>query len=357
MFYQLVYILEYRFLYVCTNNLPQKLRIVRRRYSNIYSIGSHRTIFGAALAVRNHSHSPPQPPTKQEKAHHRFAPDMQDRDSNQNSNSFGASSPTQLKSPLSAFWADYAKWLLAHIDSDSATSAAKLPVATFLSPNAHTAPLDFTTAIVATGILAASFAQGATSETVSNSDAPEASGRSESSQKVPPKHSQRYDGCTLHFTAASPVAVFLQETTVAEEELEEEDSLMKDVDEIGAETLRESERETENTKLKKVQKTEAAHKQLLGYLALIDPEFPTTEDEETGEQQVWSSLLRVLIVRVTVYVFVVLNYTGPSLHYSSSQCIDCVNVSETCGAAQFSVPCLFRFVKRMQVRCISTRSV
>lgn len=67
----------------------------------------------------------------------------------------------------------------------------------------------------------------------------------------------------------------MQETTVAEEAVvPQEELLPNDGD------------DAQNPPPKIHPKGEAAHEQLLGYLALIDPEFPTTEDEETGEQQV-----------------------------------------------------------------------
>lgn len=85
------------------------------------------------------------------------------------------------------------------------------------------------------------------------------------------------------------MSVRVQETTVAEEQAagQHEDSLMRDLDDgVGRNP---DGCETKNARMKKAPKAEAAHEQLLGYLALIDPEFPTTEDEETGEQQVLCS--------------------------------------------------------------------
>lgn len=156
--------------------------------------------------------------------------------------------------------------------------------------------------MVAIGLLAASFAQKSTKSLESTArDVPEGSGRPQSV----PKHSQQYDGLTLHFTAASPVVVFLQETTAAEKDQEDEQA---DVDDATMDP-KPAEMDAETTTVKRAQNTKDAHKQLLGYLALIDPDFPTTEDEETGEQQV-----RDLMHDFVVFVFICIQLTS---HYVS----------------------------------------
>lgn len=108
---------------------------------------------------------------------------VQERKANKSSSGggsiYGSSSAQQLCGPLSAFWADYARWLLARIESDGA-AASEPPLATFLSANTHTAPLDFTTAVVAMGILASSFDSTECSE--------QGSGRAENFEKTVPKH-------------------------------------------------------------------------------------------------------------------------------------------------------------------------
>lgn len=170
----------------------------------------------------------------------------------------------QIQGPLSQFWAEYAKWLLAQIDAGADPATA--PTATFLSPNTHTAPLDFTTAVVATGLLAASFGRRH----------PETALGSSSSQQNLPAHSQNYDGCTLNFTAASPVVVFLQEMTVCDDS---DDQNATETDAIPHGDEKDAQKGSAVSAQSKAE-------QLMGYLTLTDPEFPTVENEETGEQQV-----------------------------------------------------------------------
>jgi hypothetical protein len=177
--------------------------------------------------------------------------------------------PERSRAPLTAFWRDYAEWLLAAQGGEAAAPP-------FLSANLHTAPLDLMTAAVAAGLLERTFRAGTRGE-------------------KPPEHSMRYDGASMHWTAAAPAVAFLQETTA----LEVGEDVDREAGAAGAEAA--SARSTQQ--------------QLLGHVCVVDPTCDTRRDEETGEDAVAPAALPLLRGRVYALDLVLSNPSPATAAY------------------------------------------
>eukprot|EP00892_Ulva_mutabilis_P008268 jgi/Ulvmu1/5813/UM025_0070.1 len=158
---------------------------------------------------------------------------------------------------LSSFWADWAAHLLNTLpgegdeggSTDTVDAAESKATRLFLSRSIHTAPLDFTTATAAAGLLARAFQNIPT----------RAGARAAASTPEPTAAAaHEFDGCAMRLTAASPLFAFTHEVAVSD---------------------------TADPSATPDTSADAAAPELLGYMSIVDPRDSTITDEATGERR------------------------------------------------------------------------
>lgn len=213
---------------------------------------------------------------------------------------------------LSAFWADFAEYLLDTFSSAAADSPASAGL--FLSRNIHTAPVDFATAATAAGILSRTFQgfpAGNCVEPPAMDDPPQ--------QRA--QHGHAFDGCSLQLTAASPLFAFTHEVAI-------EDRVHPDT----APGEHPKDRGAASTSASSARPA-TGMSELLGYMCIVDPKDAVYTDASTGERGTKMATGPLLVHRVYTLRVIISNPTADERHVEVL--VPCPGGAVAVGGASF----------------------